>query len=504
MAAISVLAELVASLEKEATGLQAAAASASEKDLRAAANRSAGQLRVFRDRCAMAMVGGGAPAGQPASFLGYSDHQAPVYAGSQGDALGFKAPVPVARDLPAGTPEAFDKENLAAVITHMGRYEGSAVECGKALRALSSLAYKTASVGEDADALSQALRLLSLHPTEENVQINGMKFLGNVAYDPKAALERLSTPAVMGALISAMARKPASKEISSKASEAVARVVAAEVGPDRVGPPPPAERGPLRALFTVVEADDAAGREIVVELVKQLVNNEVATPDLLVQRIVDLAEPSKQTGPAAAAWLMLAKQIAMAEISSMSEGLISKGAIGAAASVMVAQNSHGPAQLAGIEAMSGLVGSRWIGLQAFAAVKGIERIEEAMAAHPDEAVLQTKGIRALASGIQWPEDIQTKASYNYRHGVKLTKEALAKHGGAEDLIVAGLEALGKYLDRVKCVEEVTQNGGADLIKTLVTRHISVDKVKNQGIVVLDAIGEKEWREKLLPLSAAKA
>merc|ERR1719238_1858743 len=154
----------------------------------------------------------------------------------------------------------------------------------------------------------------------------------------------------------------------------------------------------------------------------------------------------------------------MAEISTMSENLITRGAIAAAAGVMVAQPSHAPTQLAGIEAMSGLVGSRWVGLQAFASVKGIERIETAMASHPDESVLQTKGIRALASGIQWPEDIQTKANYNYRHGVRLTKAAMAKHGEIEDLQVAGLEALQKYLDKVKCVEEVKQEGGDGLVK----------------------------------------
>ena len=75
----------------------------------------------------------------------------------------------------------------------------------------------------------QVLRLLSLHTTEENVQINGMRALCNMAYDPALALGRLSTPSVLGAFISAMARKGSAKEISAKASEAVARVVAAEV-----------------------------------------------------------------------------------------------------------------------------------------------------------------------------------------------------------------------------------------------------------------------------------
>merc|ERR1712070_1023035 len=106
----------------------------------------------------------------------------------------------------------------------------------------------------------------------------------------------------------------------------------------------------------------------------------------------------------------------------------------------VAQAGFAPCQLAGIEAMSGLVGSRWIGLQAFAAVKGIERIQTAMSNHVNESVLQTKGIRALASGIQWPEDIRTKAAYDHRNGVRLTKAAMQNHADVEDLQIAAFEA----------------------------------------------------------------
>merc|ERR1740117_344046 len=141
-----------------------------------------------------------------------------------------QASAPVARELPAGEAKAFDRESLVAVLAHMASYEASAVESGKALRALASLAYANAlTVGDHPDVLPQALRLLSLHPTEENVQINGMRALCNMAYDPNVALNRLSSPAVLGAFIGAMARKPNSKEIGAKASEAVARVVAAEV-----------------------------------------------------------------------------------------------------------------------------------------------------------------------------------------------------------------------------------------------------------------------------------
>lgn len=404
------------------------------------------------------------------------------------------APVPVARELPAGEVKAFDRESLDSVFAHMSAYEASAAESCKTFRALASLAYTNAPlVGDHPEVLPEVLRLLSLHRTEEPVQINGMRALCNMAYDTKVALNKLSSREVLSAFVGAMSRKPNSKEIFSKASEAVARVVAAEVGPDAATPPVPAEKGPLTALFTVVSYDDPAGRDVVVQLVQQLVSNEVTTPEVLVQRLVDLAEPSTQSGPASASWLMLAKQIAMAEISTMSELLITHGAIASAASVMMAQHSHAPTQLAGIEAMSGLVGSRWVGLQAFAAVKGIERIEDAMRAHTGQTVLQTKGIRALGSGILWPEDIQLKAGYDYKQGVTLTKAAMAKHGDSEDLHVAGLEAISKYLERKKCVEVVKQDGGMGLIKAVMTRHVSIDKVKTLGASILETLGEKDWK-----------
>jgi len=419
-------------------------------------------------------------------------------AGGYGDgATAAVATVAPARELPTGDAEAYDRDSLPSVFNHMGRYEASATESGKALRALASLAYANAKqVGDAPDVMEQVLRLLALHPTEDGVVKNGVSALCNMAYDSNVALTRLSSPPVFAAMIGAMSKKQKSKDIAAKASEAVARVVAAEVGPEAEKPPAgfTAAKGPITALFTVVEPEDAAGRDVVIQLVVQLVSNEVSTPDVLAKRLIDLAEAVKATGPSATAWLLLAKQISMKEISTISESLITRGAISAAAGVMMAQISYAPAQLAGIEAMSGLVGSRWVGLQAFAAQKGIERIEDAMQAHPDEPVLQTKGIRALASGIQWPEDIQQQAKYNFRQGVKLTKAAMSKHADNEDLQVAGLEALSKYLDRLKCSEEVKMDGGTGLVKAVMMKH-SGEKVKTLGSTVLEHLGEKDWKPK---------
>jgi hypothetical protein len=402
------------------------------------------------------------------------------------------------KELPAGDPATFNRDDLYAVCAHMISYEASPVESGKALRALSSLAYSNATkVAETPDTLPQTIRLLRLHPSETHVQLNGMRALCNMAYEPAIALEKLSSTDVIGVIVHTLTQKLESHEIKPKAQEAIARIVSAEVGPEN-GPPPnvPFERSPFKALFTVVPPDvDQAGRDIVVQLVEQLITNEVATADLLAQKFVDAAAAAKENSDAATSWLMLAKVLAMKELPGFSDALVAKGAIPAAQALMIAQVSWGPAQLAGIEAMSGLVGSRWPGLQAFAEVRGIERIEAAMKTHADEVVLQTKGIRAMASGIQWPEDIQKKAGYGYKSGVELTKGALAKHVENEELVIAAMEALSKYLDRMKCIDEVKSDGGEGLIKALIIKYSSSNKVKGLGSLILETLGEKGWTPK---------
>lgn len=431
------------------------------------------------------------------NFLGASTVTSTNGISSAGYPVADKVPL-VARELPAGEPTPFNRDSLLSVCAHMTTYEASPMESGKALRALASLAYANATeVGNNPEVMPQIIRLLGLHSSENHVQLNGMRALCNMAYDPALALEKLSSQDVLGVIVNSIIAKPENKEICGKAQEAVARVISAEVGPEN-GPAPnvPPERSPLRALFTVLQPDvGQAGRDIIVSLVEQLISNEVATADFLASKFVDAASLGKEDSTAATAWLMLAKVLAMKELPGFSEALVARSAISAAFSLMQAQVSCGPAQLAGIEAMSGLVGSRWPGLQAFADVRGIERIEAAMNTHPDEVVLQTKGIRAMASGIQWPDDIQKKAGYDSKRGVQLTKSAMAKHVDNEELIVAGLEAISKYLDRTKCIDEVKSEGGDGLIKALLTKYSDKNKIKGHCNLILEMLGEKGWQPK---------
>lgn len=456
----------------------------------------------------------------PAAMLDVKSHGSyslptPAASATNGSAAAKSGePVQPARELPAGDVQAFDRADIAAVIKHMTDYEASASESSKALRALSSLAYDSAvKVAEAPGALEQVLRLLALHPSEDLVQLNGIRSMCNMAYNTTTALQRLSSPEVFSALVSALARKPDHREIGAKASEAVARIVAAEISPeatdgDNGKPAAEPSSSPMSSLFQVAcMQSEAAGQGTVVKLVASLVQNEVVKSAIVAQKFTAEAAAAKgMPYPAADCWLSTAKQLAMSDIPELAEAFIDCSTIKVAIDVMAHSLQHGSTQLVGIEALSGLVGTRWAGLQAFAELKGIERIEAAMKNHPDEAVLQTKGIRALASGIGWPQDIQKQSGFKGREGVALTKLAMSKHGDNLELVLAGLENLPKYMDKVKdcskdCMAEMKENGGAGLIKAIMAKYTdsskaaekekpAYQKVKTTCVQILETLGEK--------------
>jgi len=231
----------------------------------------------------------------------------------------------LARELPSEAPERIDRDSLLSVSAHMCRYEASCSESGKALRALASLAYATPSkVADHSDVLPQTLRLLSLHPSDDNVQIYGMRSLCNMASNRSVALNKLSSADILGALVGTMVSRSQGstsqdKEISAKACETVARIVVADVSPPRPADAPPAwlDIGPLRVLLTLVSAEDESGREVVVQLLQQFISNEVSTSDYLAKRLVAYAAKEKESDSAATAWLLLVKQVAKADFAEI-------------------------------------------------------------------------------------------------------------------------------------------------------------------------------------------
>jgi len=274
----------------------------------------------------------------------------------------------------------------------------------------------------------------------------------------------------------------------------MARIVAAEVQPELEGAPPPktleSADGGLCNLFLASSCGKSGYQDVVPGLLTQLITNEVIADVQMVAKSftwVGTQVPAKGS----AGWLSLAKQLAVCDCPDLPQALVDAGSIRSAARVMEEYEGDGATQLAGIEAMSILVGHRWAGLLAFAKVGGMKRIEVAMRRHGLATVLQTKGIRAMASGVLWPQDVQDDAAYDYTIAVELTKAAMAQHGDSSELQAAALEGLSKYLDKKACVDLVTSSGGRELVKAMMARHKGDTKVDHSGGVVLGAIGDKE-------------
>lgn len=395
---------------------------------------------------------------------------------------------------PPGPVKTFNRERLPEVVTFITEYEAVPNECTRALRALASLAYADAQgVGENAAVLDQVLRLLRIHTNDMGVHVGAMRALCNMAYNQSVAIKRLSTAPVMSALLEAMSRKPETKDLGSKASEAMARIIAAEVQPELEGAPPPktleSADGGLCSLFLASSCGKPGYQDVIPGLLGQLVTNEVvAEVQMLAKSFTWVGTQVPAQG--SAGWLSLAKQLAVCDCPDLPQAMVDAGSIGSAAQVMEHYEGDGATQLAGIEAMSSLVGSRWVGLLKFAEVGGMKRIEVAMRRHGPHAVLQTKGVRAMASGILWPPEVQDDANYDYTVAVELTKAAMAQHGDCAELQAASLEGLAKYLDKKSCVDLVTGSGGRELVKAMIARHKDDTKVDHWGKVVLGAIGEK--------------
>lgn len=420
-----------------------------------------------------------------------------------------------ARPPPPGPAKVINKDSQEEVLEHMIAYEAVPAEAVKALRAVSSLAYSNAAkVGADDRLIAQLLRLAELHsPAVEDsdlhwqVQVAAMRALCNTAYDQDVALKKLTDRHVLSALIGAVAaekllpadskdKKPS--EAAAKAGEALARIVAAEVNPDGNGLPakPVVDElhGSMVSVFLAAALGTAADQQAVPRLLAQLVSNEVCDVKAIARRFATAAKAAETDTHTGIGWMELAKILAVTEdvVPMLPWALVEEGAIKAAATLMTS-SSEASLQLAGTEAMSALVGNRWGGLQSFAASGGMSRIQAAMQGNPSATLLQTKGIRALASGIQWPEDIQAQAGFDVRTSVVLTKTALATHGDSVDLLQAGLEALSKYLDKTKCRDLVQEEEGEQLVKGIMTQHKNVTPVFNAGRVVLDHLGvDRAW------------
>lgn len=402
---------------------------------------------------------------------------------------GYRAePLAPARPTPTSTDPSrpltqFDKDDINSILAHLRDQEGNPREAARGLRAFSALAYKGPSkIGSYPESLSQVQRIMELHPEDDAVQLAAIRGICNVAHESSIARERLSDETLLSAIANAAAKNEfgdvsaTKKELANQANETLARIVFAwdvDVGPV------------LRSLFGASTLGDDGPKQVFAKLLTELTKNEDITRDNVAVQLVATMDALWDIPVAALRIFELLKQLCLNDVEQQT-ALINAGAIQATSSLMGRHVGDRDVQRAAIDAFSSLIGVSWDGLSKFATADGIPRIEAAMNAHPDFALMQIKGLVALASGIKWPEDMRRKAKYDSNRAITLTIAAMIKHKDDDEVALAGLDALSKYLERL-CTHEIKANGGEDLVKEVMARHQSIEKVQSQGKIVLTSL-----------------
>lgn len=382
---------------------------------------------------------------------------------------------------PAGPPGQFDENDSKAIYEHMAKYEASATESAKALKALASLAYKDPEkAGSERRVAKQVLRILAFHQSNGTVLLNGAKALGNIANDETLARTLLATKEIIHALIAAKC-KSTSAEVQHRCLGAICAIVEADTKRSWQDMQHSGGKFPSRHLFTLPSGDGGveALRESVVGLVKSLISAEKEAkespddcklPAIFAQRFIDAAEDCETSSAGAEYWLRMASPFSKEEdFDSLKTKLVASDVMATVHRVMSAQVSHAATQIAGMGAYTDLIGTDVEQLRAFAKAKGLESIDVAMIAHPKDATLQKRGMRCLQGGVKWTAEIRELAGFTVLRAVELIRLAMENNADVQEVQVTALEAIHKY---VNCkifdageVEEALKSGeGLALVK----------------------------------------
>lgn len=374
---------------------------------------------------------------------------------------------------PSAPPMQFAKDDIHAILVHLTEQEGNLREARYGLRAFASLAYQEPSkVGACSECLVQVRRLMELYPEEEALQLFALKGLCNVAYDSTIARDKLSGQNSFYPIVRAAARSE-SGQVTDKAIETIARIIAASG----------TEYGDvLMSLFKVVGLLPESPKQVVATLLAELISNEVIMEASIATQLVASMEALEDTPIAAIRSFELVRELCKVSLQQQ-EALMKGGAFRVTSNFMAKHTSNKDIQREGIETFCSLVGSEWEGLNLLGQADGIPRIEAAMYAHPKDAMIQIKGVKALACGVLWPEEMQKKAKYNCGRAVELTKAAMLIHVENTEVQVAGVDAFAKYLEN-HCKNQVEVNDGEGLVKAAMKQHPHLERLQTQGKTVL--------------------
>eukprot|EP00811_Abedinium_folium_P005061 NODE_14660_length_1095_cov_3.392562.p1 GENE.NODE_14660_length_1095_cov_3.392562~~NODE_14660_length_1095_cov_3.392562.p1 ORF type:complete len:267 (+),score=108.07 NODE_14660_length_1095_cov_3.392562:212-1012(+) len=255
-------------------------------------------------------------------------------------------------------------------------------------------------------------------------------------------------------------------------------------------------RGPLPALLAEALDGDDAWQELALLLIGHLAANEVLEVPALMAGIVATARAAAGSARAAAGWLTLLQRLigGKAAMPDAADLLIRANALAEMMALMEQQVTSAVVQMNGMEAASNLIGNRWYALEIYADVRGVERVEEALRRHVDEVMVQSKGVRALGSGIRWPPAMRKRANYSMPRAISLTKAAMDAHPNNLELACNVIERLSKYVVVPGMVDEVRADEGEALVKSVMRIHLAEENVQQFGRVILDALGTaRTWQ-----------
>lgn len=382
---------------------------------------------------------------------------------------------------PPGPPATFDRRSLPKVVQHMLDYEAVPTECIKALRALASLAYKDVNeVASHRTGMAQLLRLVQLHPDEDQLQLAAMKCLCHLAFENDIARRELSDRNVLDALMAA--RQSSALDVRKVADEATARIIAAEAQSTTAG------RAGAKALLHIFRAEaQARGKQIPTSLreILKLLSEELVDVGFLAECFIEAAPSGTEEG---VGWLSL-----LVDLIGQNPALVCPGAAAATTSLMDAFPRSLPIQSQGVAALTALAASRG-GPKVVADAKGVKSVESAHGSIGlEDAELQTSCINFLVSALDWPLDIQDLCDVDYPRVVSVIKEAMQRHLDVVSLQVAALCGLAKIVEVLSVAAEMKAAGTEGLIKTVLAHHREQKQVWTWGRILLDNMGlDRNW------------
>ncbi|CAD7936336.1 unnamed protein product [Amoebophrya sp. A120] len=142
---------------------------------------------------------------------------------------------------------------------------------------------------------------------------------------------------------------------------------------------------------------------------------------------------------------------------------------------------------AAIEAVARIISTSMEGLQLFVKLGGVHCFQSLMDMHQADKILLARAIRALASGMDWPEEVQAEAKFDHLSLILKTHAAMGYHLSDPWLLCAGFEGFYKFLPHISRDETMAIYKVEAMVKDVMSRYADDVKLKAWGSRILDMI-----------------